>query len=219
MERLYLFSIGPLAWLSFFVFVSGGIWRLLSLYSLAKRKDGPFLSYMSLSYGLRSILHWMTPYGSLGWRENPGLTAATFVFHLCAIIAPLFALAHLTMLDTYFGIAIPALPDAATDLMSMAVVACCLFFAWRRLAQADVRYLSSSKDYVMLVLAVLPFATGILAHHQLGPPLVMSTLHVLSGEALLVAVPFTRLSHMLYGFFLRAYMGSEFGAIRHVKDW
>jgi hypothetical protein len=41
-------------------------------------------------------------------------------------------------------------------------------------------------------------------------PLMMG-LHVLAGDIMLAAIPFTRLSHMLFSPFTRAYMGSEFG--------
>jgi nitrate reductase gamma subunit len=44
-------------------------------------------------------------------------------------------------------------------------------------------------------------------------------LHVLAGNILLAAMPFTRLSHMLFLAFTRAYMGSEFGKVRHARDW
>lgn len=43
--------------------------------------------------------------------------------------------------------------------------------------------------------------------------------HDLSGEIMLVAIPFTRLSHMIFSVFTRAYMGSEFGGVRHARDW
>ena len=48
---------------------------------------------------------------------------------------------------------------------------------------------------------------------------VMVILHILSGEIMLAAIPFTRLAHMLWFFFSRAYMGSEFGAVRNARDW
>jgi nitrate reductase gamma subunit len=48
---------------------------------------------------------------------------------------------------------------------------------------------------------------------------IMFILHILSGEILLAAIPFTRLSHMIYAPFTRAYMGSEFGGVRHARDW
>jgi hypothetical protein len=44
-------------------------------------------------------------------------------------------------------------------------------------------------------------------------------MHILSGEVMLAAIPFTRLSHMLFFPFTRGYMGSEFGGVRHAKDW
>jgi nitrate reductase gamma subunit len=47
----------------------------------------------------------------------------------------------------------------------------------------------------------------------------MLILHILTGEILLVAIPFTRLSHMFFFFFTRAYMGSEFGSVRNARDW
>jgi hypothetical protein len=47
----------------------------------------------------------------------------------------------------------------------------------------------------------------------------MGIIHILSGEIMLVAIPFTRLSHMIFFAFTRGYMGSEFGAVRHAKDW
>jgi len=44
-------------------------------------------------------------------------------------------------------------------------------------------------------------------------------LHILSGEIMLMAIPFTRLSHMLFFWFTRAYMGCEFGLVRNARDW
>jgi len=35
----------------------------------------------------------------------------------------------------------------------------------------------------------------------------------------LLVIPWTRLVHMLWFVFTRAYMGSEFGAVRHSRDW
>jgi nitrate reductase gamma subunit len=47
----------------------------------------------------------------------------------------------------------------------------------------------------------------------------MLVLHIVTGEIMLAAIPFTRLSHMFYAPFTRAYIGSEFGAVRHARDW
>jgi nitrate reductase gamma subunit len=219
MRQIYELAVGPLAWAAFAVFILGSAWRLYSMYQLAKKKDGPFLTYMSWKFSLRSIAHWLTPFGSLGWRENAGVTIATFIFHLCLIGLPILALGHVVLWDRYHGIAYWSLPEGVADIMTLAVMACCLYFAYRRLANATVRYVGSVQDFVVLTLAFAPFCTGFLAYHQIGPPLVMTTLHILSGELMLMAIPFTRLSHMIFGLFARAYVGSEFGGVRHVKDW
>jgi len=74
-------------------------------------------------------------------------------------------------------------------------------------------------DYVLLAVVMLPFLTGFLAYHQLGPYRPMLILHILAGEIMLVAIPFSRLSHMFFFFFTRVYMGSEFGKVRNARDW
>ena len=102
------------------------------MFNLAKKKDGPFLSYMSWKFSLRSIAHWLTPFGSLGWRENADVTIATFIFHLCLIGLPILALGHVVLLDRYHGLDYWSLPEGAADVMALAVMACCLYFFYRR---------------------------------------------------------------------------------------
>jgi len=83
----------------------------------------------------------------------------------------------------------------------------------------EVQNVTFLSDYVLLAVVALPFLTGFLAYHQLGPYRPMLILHILTGEIMLVAIPFTRLSHMFFFFFTRAYMGSEFGNVRNARDW
>jgi hypothetical protein len=64
-----------------------------------------------------------------------------------------------------------------------------------------------------------PFVTGYIAHQQWLPYKPMLTAHIITGALWLIAIPFTWLSHMLWFVFTRAYMGSEFGAVRKARDW
>lgn len=219
LKDIYLLAVGPLAWAAFAIFFFGSIWRLGSMYLLAREKESPFLAFMSWRWGLRSIAHWAIPFGSLGWRESPAVTAVTFVFHGCLLALPFFALGHAAMLDQYRGWGWPSLPGQVSLWMGLAVVLAGLFFGLRRALRPEVRFVTSAQDWVVLALTLAPFLTGLLASQRIGPPLLMTTLHVLAGEALLVAIPFTRLSHMLFGVFSRAYVGSEFGGVRHARDW
>jgi nitrate reductase gamma subunit len=219
MHALYNLAVGPLAWLAFGVCILGSVYRLLAMRSLALKKDGSFVAYISWSHAIKSLTHWLTPFGALGWRENPGVTVATFLFHICLFLVPLFLMGHIALFDMFRGWSWAALPGGAADILSIAVVVICAYFIWRRLTIPEVRFVTGLHDWLVVLLVGLTFLTGVLAYHRIGDNLLVTTLHILCGEALLIAIPFTRLSHMLFGFFSRGYIASEFGSVRHAKDW
>ena len=219
MNALYEFVTGPLAWLAWGIFLLGSAWRLHSMYQLAKKKDAPSLSYMNWGFSLRSIVNWLIPFNALGWRKSPVLTVATFAFHICLFLVPVFLLAHVALWTEFFGLSYVSLPDGAADIMTMVVLAACLVFAGRRLTQKEVAYITTGQDWLALTIVALPFLTGFLAYHQVFDYQVMLIAHIVAGELMLAAIPFTRLSHMVFAAFTRAYMGSEFGGVRHARDW
>jgi nitrate reductase gamma subunit len=219
MHDLYNFVSGPLAWLAFIVFFGGSFYRLITLFVLINQKEKFIYSYMSLKYGLRSILHWSTPFATENMKRHPLLTIVTFAFHICLLLTPIFLLAHVTMIDESWNISWWNLSEGAAQIMTVMVVACCVFFLIRRLVSPEVQYVTAASDYVILALVAAPFVTGFLAYYQWLDYQIIVILHILSGEILLVAIPFTRLSHMLFAPLTRAYMGSEFGGIRHARDW
>jgi len=188
------------------------------LYLVAKKERFIF-SFMSLRYSLRSIVHWMTPFAAVNMRKHPAMTIATFAFHICLLVTPIFLLSHIVIVDESWGIRWTALPDSTADIMTVIVIACCAYFLIRRLRSPEVRYVTSPSDYWLLALVAAPFVTGFYAYHQ-GPGYTIShIIHILTGEAMLIAIPFTRLSHMVFSVFSRAYTGSEFGGVRHARDW
>jgi nitrate reductase gamma subunit len=219
MHSLYTFVSGPLAWLAFIIFFGGCLYRLISLMVLVHQKEKFIYSYMSLKYGLRSIFRWSTPFATENMRRHPALTIVAFAFHICLILTPIFLLAHVTLVDESWNLSWWTLPDGAAEVMTLIVIACCVFFLVRRLVNPEVKFVTSASDYVMLAIVAAPFVTGFLVYYQLFGYQTLLILHILSGEVMLVAIPFTRLSHMLFAPLTRAYMGSEFGGVRHAKDW
>lgn len=219
MREIYNFVSGPLVWLAFILFFGGCLYRLVRLFMLVKEKEPFIFTYMSWKYSLRSIFHWIIPFGTVNWRRHPILTVVTFVFHIGLVIAPIFLLAHVILLDEAVNLSWWTLPDAWADVLTVVVIIGCLFFLVRRLTQPEVKYVTSASDFVILTIVAAPFITGFIAYHQWIDYPVMMVLHVVAGEVLLVAIPFTRLSHMLFSPFTRAYMGSEFGKVRHARDW
>lgn len=215
---LYEIVRGPLAWVALLVFFLGTVYRIVSMLVEA-RKDKVVYPYMSLKYGLRSLMHWLIPFGSVNMRKRPVMTIVTFVFHICLVLTPIFLLAHVILVYESWKIQWWSLPESAADVMSVLVVLACVFLLVRRIVSPEVQNVTFLSDYVLLTLVALPFITGFLAYHQLGPYRPTLILHILTGEILLVAIPFTRLSHMFFFFFTRAYMGSEFGNVRNARDW
>lgn len=219
MHSIYNLVSGPLVWVAFLVFVGGSIYRLVSMTKLAREKDIFVFEYASLHYGLRSILHWIVPFGSVNMRRQPAMTIVAFIFHLCLLISPLFLFAHIALVKESWNISWGYLPDGVVDVMTLLVIASCVFFLIRRIVVPETKYLTSASDYVLLVLVAAPFVTGYWTYHQWTGFQVSGILHILSGEIMLAAIPFTRLSHMIFFLFTRGYTGSEFGAVRHARDW
>lgn len=219
MHDIYTFVTGPLVWAAFAVFIFGSIYRLITMYALAKKRDTVSLAYMDWKFSFRSIMNWLIPFNALGWKKNPALTIVTYVFHICLLATPIFLSAHIIMVEQSWGVSWWTFSDTTADFMTVLVILACAFFAGRRLVQKDVRFLTTPHDWLILIITALPFVTGFLAYHQLFNYQAMIIAHVLAGNIMIAAIPFTRLSHMFLAVFTRAYMGSEFGKIRRVKDW
>ena len=215
---MYEFVSGPLVWFSFGVFFLGSFYRLASMLWMAK-KDKVVYPYLSVKYSLRSLLHWVIPFGSRNMRQQPGMTILSFVFHICLIITPLFLMSHIILIQQAWKISWWTLPKSVADAMTLIVVISCVIFLIRRFSNPTVRFVTVKSDYLLLAIAIAPFLTGFLSEHQWVAYRPMLIVHILTGNFMLIAIPFTRLSHMLFFVITRAYMGSEFGAVRNSKDW
>ena len=91
---MYEFVSGPLAWISFGIFIVGMIIKIVSLLRLTSKKDKVVLNHFSFRWSLRSIFHWIIPFGSRSMREKPFFTGVTFGFHVCLLATPIFLLSH-----------------------------------------------------------------------------------------------------------------------------
>ena len=215
---MYEFTRGPLMWIAFIVFVGGCLYRLIWMLTNAK-KDKIIYPYMEWKYGLRSLLHWIVPFASVNMRQRPLMTIVTFSFHICLIMAPIFLLAHVVLWNQSWGLSWWSPPDAVVDVMTVVVILGGLFFIGRRLILPEVRNVTDYSDYLLIAIVLAPFITGFIAYHQLFAYRTMVIIHMWTGALMLMAIPFSRLSHMIYFVFTRMYMGCEFGAVRNAIDW
>jgi nitrate reductase gamma subunit len=215
---MYELVRGPLVWIAFLGFFGGTLYRLITMALLAKKEKVVYPTY-SFRYGLRSVVHWLIPFASRNMRMKPLFTIVTFAFHLCLLLTPLLLLGHNLLWRESWGVSLWSLPETVADAMTLVVVFACLFFMIRRLAAPEVRNVSYLSDFLLALLVMAPFVTGFIAHQQWLPYRPMLIIHIISGALWLLLIPWTRLVHMLWFPFTRAYMGSEFGAVRNSRDW
>ena len=217
LRELYILATGPLAWIAFGVFILGSAWRLISLLRLMGERDRAVFKGFRPGWAIAGILRWLAP-ANVTFRHSPVVVSAFLLFHAAFLALALFAPGHAVLLDMNLGLDWPGLAGSWALGLGFACLACILFFGLRRALFPHVRVLTARGDWLALVLAALPVLTGLAAHLQIGPYLPMACIHVLSGEALLVALPFTRLSHAYLFFVSRAVTGSDFGK-RGVGAW
>lgn len=215
---MYEFARGPLVWIALLTFVFGSLYRVIWIIRESK-KDKVVHPYMSWRFGLRSIAHWITPFGSRNMRLRPAFTVMSFLFHICLLLTPVFVLGHVLLWEESWGIRWWTLPERLSNIMSIIVLLSVIVFALRRFADPTVRMVTSSSDYLLLLVVGAPFLTGIMAYYQIFDYRTIITIHMFTGALWLIIIPFTRIIHMLFFPFTRAYMGCEFGLVRHARDW
>jgi nitrate reductase gamma subunit len=215
---MYEFISGPMVWTAFIIFIAGSLYKIIYMLAGAK-KDKFVFAHMSFKHSIASLIHWLIPFNSRYMRQRPIFTIISFAFHICLIFTPIFLLAHIVLFDEAWNISWFYIPDKVSDWMTIIVIAGSIFYLLRRLTDPVVKNVTDGSDYLLLAITVLPFITGFIAYHQWFDNRTMVILHMIAGEIMLIAIPFTRLSHMLFFVFTRTYYGSESGYIRHSKDW
>lgn len=219
MHSLYSFLTGPMVWVSLLILVFGLIGKFIYLTNMAKKRDPYVFTYLKFKYALRSILIWFVPFATRNMRLNPVMTVVTFAFHICLILVPILTLAHIVMWEEAWGFGWWNLPETIAIIMSFVVLAGIAFFVGRRIKLPEARYVTRPQDFLILIIVALPYLTGILAYYQIFDYQTMIILHIISGHLMLIAIPFTWLSHLVLYPMTRGYAGSEFGGVRKAKDW
>jgi len=215
---MFDFLTGPMFWLSISICIIGMIVRIV-LYIRGLNWQMDRVAYRAhpgpgFKGAVNSIIRWLVPFGTHSWRKQPFMTIIFFGFHIGAVLVPLFLLAHNIFLREKIGIFLFTLNPAVADILTWMVVMSALCLILRRIALPEVRILTTAYDYFILVLSAAPFITGLLARYEMGDYTFWLTVHILCGEALLIAIPFTKLSHIVLFFASRAQLGMDFGIKR-----
>lgn len=212
----YSFVEGPLLWVAFLTFIIGSLLRAALFVSVSRKRDKVIYQHLSWKYVFATIGRWLLPLNK-DVLKNPVFTISGYIFHICLIVVPIWFSGHITLWqESRLEWSWSAIPDGLADWMTIVFVGIALFFLLRRIISADIRLLSTFSDYFLLVVTALPFLSGYFVTHGtldgigfLGDN--MQVIHMLTGELMLILIPFTKLSHYILFFFSRGAAGIEFG--------
>jgi nitrate reductase gamma subunit len=199
------FAKGPLFAVTFLIMILGlGRQVVLQFYHLSVKK-GRRLRGAPWKSIAKETLSWAIPVRHMESGTSV-FTWSSFLMHIGILLVPLFLLDHIVLWEGFLGINLPALGEGMADVLTLLTLGCAVLLLVLRTFFTRHRMVSRPSDYILLVLVVLPFLSGYMAHHPRVNPFPWEALmltHLLSAELLFVVTPFTKLSHVVLFFFDR----------------
>ncbi|MCE5180337.1 MAG: hypothetical protein LLG15_00910 [Betaproteobacteria bacterium] len=198
------------------IFVLGMSYRMLHLVLLGRKKSLAIPRGSEWAYGLRIMWQRSFVLPELSARGKFTVVAG-YIFHLGFLITLFFLSQHIDMLRAILKFGWPALPRSVIDIAAILSIAAMIALLVHRIIDPVKRLLSDFQDYLTWALTFLPLLTGFMLLRSIGfGYTTLLTLHILSVELLLIAIPFTKLAHMFSTFVSRWYNGASAG-FRGVK--
>ena len=210
-------------WFAWAVFVLGGLYRIISFLTLAKKRDKVVYNHFSWKWVGLTWLRYIFPFNQTV-KANPVTAILSYVFHICLLGSALLLGAHLTAWQqgslginlTFLAVNDPIILWASYIIMAIAA-----YLLIRRIFFPAVRIVTEWSDYALLILTVAPVITGWLlleygdtwadSETLIKWYYYVKALHIISAIAWLVAVPLTKLAHAFMFFPSRMVMGIEWG--------
>ena len=123
-------------------------------------------------------------------------SCVSLVFRLCAILVPVFMVAHVHLWDRALGISWPAFPGTLADTLSYLTILTGFVLFLGRVYSRPLRRLEPAWAFFKPLVMLVPFVTGVLAMHPKWGLIdyhVVMLVHVLSASLVIAILPFARL--------------------------
>jgi len=216
------FLTGPMLVASLSIFFVGLALRALLYFKGLDQKLERIAYTRYMASGLKgaaaSIIKWLVPFASRGWRSAIPNAIPFFLLHLGAVLLPFFLLGHTIVLEDVTGISLPAMPMLLADVLTFLAIFGLLIYLGRRVMLDHVSIMTTGQDWYMLFLTLFVFLSGAFARFGVAGYDAWLLLHVLSGEILLITAPFTKFSHIILFFCSRAQIGMDFAIKRGGRE-
>lgn len=226
-DYLYDLARGPLVWISALVFLIGTIIRTFRLYSLTRKMEiddkidfgKPKKKPAKKKFSAADIPVYIEKLKLSIVGTSPATIIISFIFHLCLIIVPIFLLAHNILLEEAVGFSLVSFSEDTANFLTIIFLVGGCYFLFRRIFLPRVRAITTFYDYIILMITVAPFVTGFLAYYQYFDYKTVIVLHMLAGELMLIAIPFTKIFHMIFFFFGRFVLVNQHTIGKGSRTW
>jgi len=183
----------PLLWIVFILLLVAVVARLsFFAYRIVTTSSG---KNPQLTYNLSIFGRFLLPFHK-GITKKPLYALLRYVFHICLFVVPIWLSGHIVLWsESRFEWDWTPLPEAWADWMTLLLLAFAAYFLIRRILFPKVRPDSGVSDVVLIVIVALPFLTGYFLTHGTLDEIAffdahIQTIHVLSGQAMIVMAAF-----------------------------
>lgn len=197
--------------IAFAIFFLGLLFRLLQNLFLGRDKNLAPARGAAFTAGLSTVVTRTFSFDRLSYRGYFTLIAG-YLFHFGFLLTLFFLSQHIALFKSIVGFSWPALSPALIDISAVLAIAALFAVLIHRLVDPVLRQISDYQDYLAWLLTMLPLVSGFMTMHPLGFSYQTALLiHIASFELLIIAIPFTKLSHVLSIFISRWYNGAIAG--------
>lgn len=151
--------------------------------------------------------------------QYPVFIIITILFHILVIVLPLCIKGHTVLFFQSWQVPLCYLSEPTADILTIIIIALLCILILRRIGLPYVKVLTTWKDISILLLSSVPFITGFMAYHQFGNYTIIITVHILSGQALLVSLGWGKMGHMIFMIFSRLSIRNEYAYQRASRVW
>ncbi len=208
---LLLWVRGPGFELATIIMIMGIIIRVLEIVLLGRKENLAEPRASGVAGGFRTMVTRSLPVAGTFHRSVFTIVMG-YVFHIGLFVTIFLLAPHILVFHKATGLSWPSLPTTIVDAVAVVTMVAMLAVLAYRLSNPVQRFLSHFQDYLVWGLTILPLITGYMAFHRIGfSGTLLMALHILSVELLMVAFPFTKLSHAFTLFMARFYNGAIAG--------
>ncbi len=205
------FALGPgLKW-SLVILILGLCWRVIGVFLGRWRKDlSRPRSEALVQGGLRAIITRSAPAHEL--EKNIRFQHLTgYIWHIGLFVTVLLYEPHIVFFESILGFGWPGIPSHLIMIVASITVAVLILLGVRRMIHPVMRAITTSDDYLSLIIIVSSLVTGLMASAHMGPRYeTMLAIHILNVELLFVWIPFSKLAHMCFWMLSRYRIGTFF---------